>query len=130
MLFDKEKVINALEIPDSYDSPLIMNVISDMSEAIAKWTEDGVMKAVVNAGFDIDKDKLVQSLQQDRERYNEAYRKGYTAGYEKRVDEIVRCKECIHGRLYDNDRLVACDYEELSKDPDWFCADGERKEDG
>jgi len=42
--------------------------------------------------------------------------------------QIVRCKDCKHGRLYDNGMLVACDFEELSKDPDWFCADGEAKE--
>lgn len=42
--------------------------------------------------------------------------------------ELVRCKDCKNGRLYDNNRSVACDYEELSKDPDFFCAYGERKD--
>lgn len=43
------------------------------------------------------------------------------------VKELVRCKDCKHGKLYDNNQSVACDYEELSKDPDFFCAYGERK---
>lgn len=43
------------------------------------------------------------------------------------IRELVRCKDCKHGRLYDNNQSVACDYEELSKDPDFFCAYGERK---
>lgn len=45
----------------------------------------------------------------------------------KEFPEIVRCKDCKHGKLYDNNQSVACDYEELSKGPDFFCAYGERK---
>lgn len=77
------------EIPADYDSPINL-AVQQMASEIARFTEDGVMKAVVNAGFDIDKDKLVRILQQDRERYQEAYRKGYNA----REDEIIRCRDC------------------------------------
>ena len=43
-------------------------------------------------------------------------------------EEIVRCKECKHGRIYNgtNQKLVACEFEEFSKNLDWFCADGEK----
>lgn len=39
---------------------------------------------------------------------------------------VVRCKDCKHGRLYAQD-LVDCELQELAKEADWFCADGERK---
>lgn len=35
-----------------------------------------------------------------------------------KAKEIVRCRDCRHSR--------ACQH---SADPDWFCADGERKDD-
>lgn len=85
---------NALNVPVDYDSPLIVNYINQISTDVAKFTEDGVMKAVIKAGFAIDKDKLVQILEQDKERYSEAYKKGYAEGYKKRDDEIVRCIDC------------------------------------
>ena len=50
------------------------------------------------------------------------------------ADEIVRCKDCKYGekpptfRYYPN--LTWCIKYKLSHDDDWFCADGERKDDG
>lgn len=43
------------------------------------------------------------------------------------VVEVVRCKDCKHGRLFDTN-CVDCEYRELATDADWFCADGERRE--
>lgn len=43
------------------------------------------------------------------------------------LKEIVRCKDCKHGRQYDTN-AVDCEYRELATEPDWFCADGKRKE--
>ena len=47
---------------------------------------------------------------------------------------VVRCKDCKHGKIHGID--VECvAHEEVSYDPepwhplDWFCADGERKSD-
>ena len=40
--------------------------------------------------------------------------------------EIVRCKDCKHGRQYDTN-AVDCEYRELATEPDWFCADGKRR---
>ena len=49
------------------------------------------------------------------------------------LKEIVRCKDCKHGKIHGID--VECvAHEEISYDPepwhplDWFCADGERRD--
>lgn len=39
---------------------------------------------------------------------------------------VVRCKDCKHGRLY-APNCVDCEYMELARDADWYCADGEKK---
>ena len=41
--------------------------------------------------------------------------------------EIVRCKDCEHGRLYVKNS-VDCELNELAKDADWFCADGVKRD--
>ena len=46
----------------------------------------------------------------------------------RNATELVRCKDCKHGRIYYTTH-VACDIiEHPSHDLEWFCADGERKE--
>lgn len=116
------------EIPVDYDSPI--QIVTEMAESVAKFVDDGVMKAVVKAGFNIDKDKLVSILRQDRERYEAAYRKGYADGYKKREDELVRCKDCKHfGRYYCDSKKGVCEkLNIIGRSEEWFCADGERKE--
>ena len=42
------------------------------------------------------------------------------------AENVVRCKDCKHGRQYDTN-AVDCEYRELATEPDWFCADGEAK---
>lgn len=47
--------------------------------------------------------------------------------------EIVRCKDCKHGKLLFPDYVSCLNSEEnesgchVSHRPDWFCADGERR---
>lgn len=114
-------------IPDDYDSPL--RIVTQAAENYAKFIDDGVMKAVAKVGFDIDKDKLVSVLQQDKSRYSDAYKKGYTDGYLKREDEIVRCKDCKWLKWADvDDETVFCRLSERCRDMNWFCADGEKKD--
>ena len=113
-----------------YDSPIdaiFQRTIDNMASAFAKSVDDGVMTAVVKAGFHVDKDKLEQALAQDKCRYEEAYRRGYAAGYTKREDEIIRCRDCE----YRNNPL-ACrmESEGMHTTDDWFCGDGKRKEGG
>ena len=46
----------------------------------------------------------------------------------EREHELVRCKECKHGRSYEPN-CIDCEYMELARDADWYCADGERRTD-
>lgn len=42
--------------------------------------------------------------------------------------ELIRCKDCKHGRLY-APNCVDCEHIKMAIDADWFCADGERRTD-
>lgn len=129
--------MNARELQDiqvDYDSPVelfLQSTIDKMSSACVDFLDNGVMKAVVNAGFNINKEKLEQVLSQDKCRYEEAYRRGYAAGYTKREDEIIRCRDCKSnsgcGRgIYAG--MVICYNTGAIHSPDWFCADGKPKD--
>ena len=59
----------------------------------------------------------------------EGYAEGYRDGYSKRDEEIVRCKDCINKECFGRDGKIVCDLDGFLHDPDWFCADGERKDD-
>ena len=133
MIHDLDEFKN---IPVDYDSPINI-VVNQMASEIAKFTEDGVMQAVVKAGFDIDKDKFVSILQQDRQRYNEAYLKGY----KDRDGEIVRCRDCKWWDKKDESDYGychACKHGYSSPHweigiyrtykGNWYCADGERED--
>lgn len=114
-----------------YDSPLEL-VVSNITTQMAKSVDGMCWQAVQRAGINVDKDKLLAALNQDSERYRKAYKNGYDTGYEKRDDEIVRCRDCKHF----NDMKCSypergtCDLWHMLHWGDWFCADGERKEDG
>lgn len=41
--------------------------------------------------------------------------------------EIVRCKDCRFGSVWNN--CILCDGVNGAHSPDWYCADGERKTD-
>lgn len=112
------------DISVDYDSPF--EFVTRMTDSIAQFTDDGVMKAVINAGFNVDKDKLVSALQQDKKRYDMAYKRGYTNGYKAKDDEIVRCKDCKFSKP-DWEKAVWCEREDCRRHENWFCADGERE---
>lgn len=45
--------------------------------------------------------------------------------------EIIRCKDCKHGRTYNHTKeYVSCevDCDPIDRDSDFFCKDGERRE--
>ena len=54
---------------------------------------------------------------------------------QRNIVEVVRCKDCGHSCKY-NERWVApkcddvvwCRNDECSRDPEWFCAEGYRRE--
>jgi len=128
--------MNANEMKDilvDYDSPVelfLQSTIDKMSSAYAEFIDNGVMKAVANAGFNINKEKLEQVLSQDKCRYEEAFRRGYAAGYFKRDAEIIRCENCrfnVKSKKGDGYCCGTCD--ELGHvDDDWYCADGKPKD--
>ena len=109
-----------------YDSPIdvIFNrTVDNIMSAFNKSIDDGVVECVVKAGFNVDKDKLVEVFTQDKRRYEEAYRKGYA----QRDAGIIRCKDCHY---YESDRICAecIRHNGFSPEPDFFCADGVRKD--
>ena len=103
-----------------YDSP-----IKIITGETMRTLEDMIITEVMRVGIYIDKDKLIQALDLDKERYEEAYRKGYQNGYKKREDEIVKCIDCKH-----HEYVIGCKkwHDVCTGGDDWFCADGERKE--
>jgi len=105
-----------------YDSPFNL-VMSDIETQAAKSIDEMCWKAVQRVGINVDKEKLLIALRQDAERYREAYAKGYETGYENRDDEIIRCKDCV----FRDDRDGMCEHVQQVRDPDWYCADGERR---
>ena len=43
--------------------------------------------------------------------------------------ELVRCKDCKYAMNFKNGFKYICDKEEIKiRDPNWFCADGERRD--
>ena len=113
-----------------YDSPFDI-VMSDITTQIARDIDEKCWQAVQMVGIDVKKETLLLALEHDSARYREAFNRGRETGYTEREEEIVRCKYCMHARIYEN--CVKC---ENAGNPgmfatyhriDWFCADGERK---
>lgn len=114
-------------IPTDYDSPIEFHFVQQIATEIVKQTDEAVMKAVMNTGINIDQKKLVEALQQDKERYDDAYQKGYLRGYNRREEEIVRCKDCENHECTDMYGDWVCEIDGSHRSPDWFCADAVRK---
>ena len=125
---DREKIQKYIQpINAEYDSPirLFYHTVDNTLNQIKGSCEQAVYQAVCNLGIDIDKDKLEQAIHQDRERYEEAYRRGYN----KAKEDIVRCKDCKYWYPLTktcNNVDGACCQSYVADD--WFCADGEPKE--
>lgn len=105
----------------SYQSPIEV-IQSQMRSQI----EGEIYRAVMNVGVNVDKDELLKALQYDREQYQK--------GYKDRDNQIVRCECCEHRseKMYDyygnpNNKVYVCQIHDLAKKPDWYCADGERR---
>ena len=105
-----------------YDSPIdvIFNrTVDNIMAAFNNSIDDGVVECVVKAGFNVDKDKLVEVFTQDKRRYEEAYRKGYAQAMSE-MPEIVRCPDCLYNKN--------CISTEEGIEQDGFCKWGKRKD--
>lgn len=105
----------------SYQSPIDV-IMGQMNISC----ENEICKAVQNIGINVDKNELLKALQYDRGQYQK--------GYADRDSEIVRCKNCKHYRIntvYPGTNMIMtyCAKTGITEsNPDFFCADGERKE--
>ena len=120
-----------------WESP-IQILTDDIVKDIARKEDELLMESVHRVGFNIDKDELVKALNYDRDQYE----KGYADGRLARDSEIVRCRDCKHrptgtGANHDlefPDDECPCQCEDYwyswMPPDDWFCPNGERREDG
>ena len=101
-----------------YKSPI--DIIYDQA---INTTEDAVYNAILKVGVNVDKAELIKALAYDRGQYLQ--------GYKDRDDQIVRCKDCIYwdkGHSEDCENSDSVCFHNGWCQPDWFCADGERRE--
>jgi hypothetical protein len=107
----------------SYESP-----IQIIQGQLRLEQENGVYKAVLDAGVIVDKDELLKALKYDRGQYEEGYRDGSCA-YER---YIVHCCECNHCKtIIENGRATwHCKkaYGLPEVDPADYCSRAERRE--
>lgn len=115
-----------------WNSP-IEYIESDVESRI----EDAVFDAVQSVGIHVDRDELLMALAYDRGQYE----KGYADGLKDADAKIVRCKDCRWWDAIEGTKMGYCHackhcfysknweisiYREYGED--WYCADGERKD--
>ena len=109
-----------------YESPILITQIGDqIGTELVEKEEEYVFSVVKRLYVDVDKDELVRALAYDRGQYE----KGYSDGRAARDAEIVRCKDCVHHKNAPQTTDVWCERVDGLLPQDWFCADGERRED-
>ena len=73
--------------------PFYDSAIGAITDQLVKGLDEAVRgeiaKVTVKYGISIDEKKLIQSLEQDKERYCDAYKKGYKRGYIDCRDKIL-----------------------------------------
>jgi len=105
----------------SYQSPIEVFQTQMQCQIVGE-----IYKATMRVGVNVDKDELLKALRYDRGQYQK--------GYRDRDAEIVRCKDCKHRGKAEKCVLAAISAEKdypvfmLDNRGEWFCADGERKE--
>ena len=93
---------------DFYDSPLFIQADA-MRILVKQEQERQILKAIQNIGIEINKEDLVEALNNDRRRYEDAYRKGYAAAINKEelidmmpvYESVPHCGKCGY-RLQDD----------------------------
>lgn len=124
----------------SYVSPIKIGYDAEPEEGwtdkigryMAGEVDNLVLQSCVKVGCHVDKDELEKALRYDRGQYEKGYEDG-------KRDAVVRCRECKWYSIYEAKKdgspdkrysPSVCLGEIYAKrrDPDWFCADGERRE--
>ena len=124
----------------SYESPIKIGYATEPEEGwtdkigkyIAGEVDNLILESCVKVGCHVDKDELEKALRYDRGQYEKGYEDG-------KHDAVVRCGECKWYGIYyakkdgtpdKRYRPYVCLRGKYAKrrDPDWFCADGERSE--
>ena len=110
-----------------YESPITIKT-EEIARNIIDKQEEYILTQVQMC-VDVDKDELLKALQYDRRQYEK--------GYMDRDAEIVRCKDCVHCKRF-NDvwYLPKCDellctlhVEAYHTDENDYCSWGERRGD-
>ena len=120
-----------------YESPIkiIESTIDSIYKDIVKKKDDAIFAEIQSSfGVDLDRDELIRALQYDRDQYN----KGYDDGKRDAMAELVRCENCIYRSQYADENgnykcggiLTEDEETALMVKPDFFCAYGERKDNG
>ena len=119
-----------------YKSPIDV-CIADIQCQIDKQVDEGIYKAVVNVGVNVDKEELLRALSYDRNQYEKGYADGKADGKADAMAELVRCKDCKYyreGKVWEGIkfcfRLRGMDGEPVGYNfsAEDFCSRGERKD--
>lgn len=109
----------------SYVSPIKIGYEAEPEEGwtdkigkyLAGEVDNLVLQSCVKVGCHVDKDELEKALRYDRGQYEKGYEDG-------KHYAVVRCRDCKH---YNAGFECLAEGYGIERDPDWFCADGERE---
>lgn len=92
-----------------YDSP-IHTIVHTTDRNLGLEMDNMVMQKTVELGIDIDKDKLVAALTQDKERYEDAYQRGYRQAEKDRKIKVLveKSSSLIYRDIREYDGLEEC----------------------
>ena len=77
---------------DVYDMPIEM-ITDGITMCVCQEHDKQILRVVEKIGINIDKEGLVDALNQDRRRYKKAYSHGFKDGYEKAKKELEKENE-------------------------------------
>ncbi len=107
--------------------------MTDAGKIIKEW-EAILNRDPLDAPFDLIDETLTVLKEQQREIESMNFIYGFVYGGQvKEVRELVRCKDCKHRSKetytrFDGKEVYVCQINDVAKKPDWFCADGEKKD--
>ena len=81
--------------PMNYVSPIQLN-FETLTDKLIQEEEKVIMRGIINAGVEVDKDELIKALKYDRDQYTKGYKDGFDMGYKAGVDHCTaRLKELM-----------------------------------